>query len=74
MHKWSLSFRHSFQEHWTYNLSLKIMPHSLPISFLYLLFCTIFCIRQFRDSCVYSGGAWGWKIISNSVTCYVDMC
>jgi hypothetical protein len=70
MHKWAHTFRNSFQDPWTYNLSLKFMPHSLPISFLYLLFSTIFCMRQFRDSCVYSSGACGWKFISNSVTSY----
>ena len=70
MHKWPLSFRHSLQCPWTYNLSLENVPHASPISLFFLLFSTIFCIRQFRDSCVYFGGAWGWKIISNSVTCY----
>jgi len=26
------------------------------------------CIRQFGDRCIYFGGAFGWKIISTSVT------
>jgi hypothetical protein len=58
----------------SYFLSFEHVPHTLPISFIWLLLSTILCIRQFRDSCVYFGGACGWKFIRSSVICDLEMC
>jgi hypothetical protein len=53
IHKLLLSFRYSYQGPWIYCLSLANVTHALPISFFWLLLRTIFCILQFRDSCLY---------------------
>ena len=65
----TLSFRYSYQDTSTYFLAFENAPHALPISFFLLLLSTIFCNRQFRDSCVYFDDVCCWTLIRNSVTC-----